>query len=85
MAMTKKQFALAGKLFKGAAEQYGNHGCNDLPRDTFKGWTAAEKEEFRTALQAYNGVDDPWPEKVEHAGDNGLMGYFAQQMIEMSK
>jgi hypothetical protein len=41
--MTDKEKKLAADLLKLAAEEFGNHGCNDIDDKLFEGWTDEEK------------------------------------------
>ena len=75
--ITKKQFALMAQMLSLASDEFSNHGCNDLPSSTFKGWTKAEKEELCKSMQEING-DDEYPTSVDGIGDDGLMGYRAE-------
>ena len=36
-----------------AIESYKDHGCNDLPKTIFKGWTKEEKAELKISFTAW--------------------------------
>lgn len=41
--MNDKEKKLAADLLMLAAEEFGNHGCNDIDDSLFEGWTDEEK------------------------------------------
>ena len=66
--MNAKWLALAADMLDLAADEFGNHGCNDYnyPKD----WTEGERREFALAMQADNvskPVGELTPEEIEEA------------------
>lgn len=45
---------LAAFLLKEAKDVFCNHGCNDLPDDTFYTWTKEEKAQFLKHVDEWN-------------------------------
>jgi len=45
--MLKAEMKLAARLLKRAADEFSNHGCNDMSNEDFEGLTPEELEELR--------------------------------------
>jgi hypothetical protein len=80
IALTAKELRLAAKLLDMAADQFSNHGCNDLPDDAFDGWDEFEKTELAKKFDKYNGGHDAEESGIEIMGDDGLMAFFAAKI-----
>ncbi len=84
LPITKNEAKVAAMLFRSAADQFGNHGCNDLGKDVIVSLTEDEWRELGKKYAAYNGE----PNEEYGAGglfDFMLMGYFASVLNQASK
>ncbi len=79
--MTPKERAFAAQLLKLAADEFGNHGCNDLdwPQD----WTEAERSDFTRRYHEFNGEADDTP--YAPLGDFAAMEFIAHLLLEEDK
>lgn len=84
--MNGKLLSLASKLLKDAAEEFSNHGCNDLPKSTFDGWSESECESLCEEIRQWNSDgSDPYPETIRQIGDGGLMSFLSYKLGELAK
>lgn len=80
--MNEKQKALAARLLQLAADEFSNHGCNDLSDSTFKDWTQEEKQEFINDADAWNGGDvELTPDTINQMPDWMAMEVLAYQLL----
>lgn len=71
-----KELLLAADLLRMAADEFGNHGCNDIDEALVSRFTTEEKIVLAKELGEYNG--DPEEERnFMHIGDYALMGFMA--------
>lgn len=90
--MDLMQMQLAAKLLDAAADEFGNHGSNDMDQSYFKDWTDAQKMALaydfyqwnggREEIEEYeNAVDDAERlRQFRRIGDSSWMSYFAAQL-----
>lgn len=76
--MNAKEKRLAAQFLAEAADQYGNHSCNDwdFPHD----WTAEERTEFCRACHAWNATPQDFDPKHLHLPDFAVMSYLASAL-----
>jgi hypothetical protein len=84
--MTKKELELAAFLLNRAADEFSNHGCNDIDSEivAVANFTPEEEAEFCKAYRKWNG-DDDGPEKLTLVGDYSLMAFLAGKLLEESQ
>jgi len=82
--MTGKEMVLAGRLLELAANEFSNHGCNDMEDTMFASWTDQEREDFRVKVWEFEGDDEAMNEGVEVFGDMA-MDYLASQLISKGR
>jgi hypothetical protein len=88
--VTKQQLALAAELMAQAADQFANHGCNDLPLDnTDENWSLVTAyEEFNQGKPWSRIADDDKPSRPErgpiYANDSAFMSWFAHLLKKES-
>lgn len=79
--MTNKERILAARFLEMASERFSCHGCNDVPKEYYIGWTMEERMELVRKYQIQNGED---PEEFDptwvHLPDFALMSYFAHEL-----
>lgn len=52
--MTDKEKKLAADLLKLAADQFANHGCNDIDQKLLEGWTEKERQDLMRDYEIVN-------------------------------
>jgi len=60
--MTQKEMRMAAELLRTAADEFANHGCNDLDPEVYLGWTDQEKANLSLYYHTINGD----PEEAEN-------------------
>ena len=81
--MTPPERKLAIFLLKLAAEEFSNHGCNDLELVRDVGLTPEESLEVRQAMHAWNGdTDADAPKPADHYTIDWLVMKFIAGQIE---
>lgn len=81
-----KEKALAAKLMqlmRLAADEFGNHGCNDMDLELVKDWTDAEKIDFASRYHEHNG--DPGEfggtvKEFDRIPDYAFFGFLAAEL-----
>jgi len=74
------QVRLMAKLLEMAADEFSNHGCNDVEQSIYEecGFSDADKATLIHEMQQWNGdTKDPHPTKLMHIQDWMLMRFFA--------
>ncbi len=83
--LKQKVDKLAAHLLGLAANQFENHGCNDLDEGVFNSWTNEDKQEFLRLANKWNRGDlEIDPEEIECMGDSlamNICGYILDQSI----
>lgn len=75
-------FKLAYEMLNMAADEFGNHGCNDLEKRIIDMIPESWLEEMR---QLNSNGQDPWPENKNQIGDSSLMWFLSRKLREMSR
>jgi hypothetical protein len=72
---------LASRLFSMAADEFGNHGCNDIDETLFTDWTEPEKLQLAIDFENWNcgHLDDFDPNHIAF-NDSALMSFFANML-----
>jgi len=60
--MRSKYLKAIARLLDMASSEFGSHGCNDLPRDFFDGWTLEERKELVFDMHKKNGDPEEYDE-----------------------
>lgn len=84
--MNKKDKALAAHMLKMAAEEFGNHGCNDFNLAEL-GWTVEERRDLMKRMREDNGDPENFDPKQDYKYfmDWWLMSFFAHQLENEAK
>lgn len=83
--MTGAEKRLASRLLRMAANEFGNHGCNDFDLVADGGMLAKEAKEFRRAYHDWNGDPESFLEDAPEStdlGDSSAMSYLAHLLEE---
>ena len=83
--LTKKELALASKMLELASEKFGNHGCNDVDNDVYKGWTTEERQDFVKQFHEWNGDPEEYNETHLRLPDFCLMDILAAKLKHQSE
>ena len=75
--MTKKERLFVAKLLRMAEEEFGNHGCNDMPSNLQDHFTQDEWAELDKRYHQYNEHTDNPTESCHVNADFAWMAYFA--------
>lgn len=75
--MTPLEKRLAVKLLRKAADQFGNHGCNDYHLVKDGGFTPEESFELRKAMTAAGD----YPEEEVHPDKHYTMDWLAMDLM----
>jgi hypothetical protein len=80
--MTEKELRAAGELLDLAADEFANHGCNDLDSSFWKGWTEEEKREFYKSYHEWNGDPEEFREDapLNYLGDSAIMAFLSAKL-----
>jgi hypothetical protein len=72
--MTAKEMKLAAYFLDMAADQFNNHGCNDMPAEALEasGFTIGEGRDFAEDCAMWGNAEDK--EHVAHMRERGLIG-----------
>lgn len=86
--MTTKEYALAALLLQMAADEFGNHGCNDFDEKLMDsiGFTDKQKIELAREYHSRNGdLEECEPVTTQdfyRIGDSSWMWLMAQKLAE---
>ena len=79
--MNKKEARLIAELLEMAANEFCNHGCNDVDKEVFKDWTLEEKKKLIKEFCEYNGnPNESEMYELSWLGDSTLMALFAHKL-----
>lgn len=94
--MNIKEKHLASKMLNLAADEFSNHGCNDLDSSLFKDWSEEEIKQFLREFYIWNTHKEPflrefykWKTheepsdeelKLSFIRDDGLMDFLAYKL-----
>ncbi len=78
--MNAKERELAAKLLELASSEFSNHGCNDLDKDMFDGWSMVERQALEKAVCESQGCPERYDPDHLGLGDHELMDYFADRL-----
>lgn len=76
--MIKKHKLLAAELLKLAADEFGNHGCNDF--DLPSGWSRKEKISFIKEYHKWNGDPEEFDPNNLFIADCAAMSFLAAKL-----
>lgn len=77
--MGPSELLLAGRLLAVAAEQFSNHGCNDMPAEHFEGIGHFERERLEREYNIWNN-NSADPISFANIGDDAWMSYLAAKL-----
>lgn len=80
--MNDKEIKLAADMLRLASTEFSNHGCNDVDKSLYKGWTSKERKNFAKEIQAWTGNPD---DDEQELPDWMLMRFLAHQMAPENK
>jgi hypothetical protein len=78
--MNAKEKKLASCLLKEAANEFGNHGCNDVDEKLYDGWTKEERQQFCKEFEEWNGSPDDYNPNFLYLPDFALMDFLAYKI-----
>lgn len=81
--MTDREKHLVAILLDIASNEFSNHGCNDMPENSFLNWTIEEKQALVKELYDFNGNPQDYDPHDLHMlnEDSILMEFFASKLI----
>jgi hypothetical protein len=80
--MNQKEKQLAKHFLKLAAEEFGNHGCNDVSESVWDGWSVEERQKFVKEYYEYNGDPEEYNPKYLHIPDYAIMSFLAFKLTK---
>ena len=77
--MTRAQAIVAARLLDMAADEFHEHGCNDIDPELWEGLSVQEIADLSRSFAIWRRAEgDPgWRDSVQAASDDGLMRYLA--------
>lgn len=81
--MTRAVAMLSARLLSEAAQEYGNHGCNDMDMEVFADMTASEITGLLSTFHKWDRAANPedWePRKLAHIPDFLWFHFCAAQV-----
>ncbi len=81
--MTQKEMRMAAELLRTAADEFANHGCNDLDEKIYLGWTDEEKANLSFYYHTSNG--DPEEAGTQINEDWIAMIAMAHKLDDLAK
>ena len=64
--MTCKEKLMAAYWLDEASNLYGNHGCNDIPKRVWDGWSIKERKQFVKDFGGFNGDPEDYdPDEID--------------------
>ena len=72
---------LASKLLEYASDEFSNHGCNDIDKSFWKGWTKKDKQLFVKEYHDWNGDPEEYDEKCLYLSDWAVMSFLADKLL----
>lgn len=84
--MTKPELKLASILLSRAANEFGNHGCNDFMKEDYEDLNADDVAHITARVNKWDGRIDPEDEMMPyHVPDFALMHYLADRLKDKSE
>ncbi len=80
--MNQKEKNLLLYFLKLAADEFSNHGCNDVEKSVWKDWDIKEREVFVKEFYEYNGDPEMYNPKFLHLPDFAIMSFLAHKLIK---
>lgn len=59
-SINSKELKIMVYYLEEAIADYGDHGCNDLPDNIFRGWTKEEKKELKESFTKWYNSKHDW-------------------------
>jgi len=78
--MTDKEKKLTALFLRLASDEFGNHGCNDVPEKYFEGWTKEERQQFVKEIHEWNGDPEEYNPEFLHTPDFAIFGFLAHKI-----
>ncbi len=80
--MNAKEILLASSLLSVAADEFGNHGCNDwsFPAD----WAREDQIAFVREYHEWNGDPEEFRESHLHLPDYAVMAFLAHKLKKIA-
>jgi hypothetical protein len=83
--MTKPELKLASILLSRAANEFGNHGCNDFMKEDYEDLTEESIISLTNSISDWNSNDPTDRMTPYHVPDFMLMDYLADRLKEESE
>lgn len=84
----KSALLLASRMLQLTADEFDNHGCNDMDMSLFEGMPFADRLELEVAYNEWNSHSAPGTEdfcKLAHIGDSAWMAFLAHTLSVETK
>jgi hypothetical protein len=78
-----RELKLVVYLLKLAADEFDNHGCNDVDKEVYMSWTGEKRRAFVKAYHEYNGDPEVYDEHHLDLPDYSLMGFLASKLEKL--
>ena len=78
--MKDKEKLLAAKFLEEASDEFSNHGCNDVSKSFFKGWSLEERQTFVKEYHEWNGDLEEYDSEELDLPDFGIMSFLAAKL-----
>ncbi len=77
---TQKDLELAANLLRLAADEFSNHGCNDIDDDLLKDWTDQEQEQLCKDYEQWNSGMNP--EEGDKINEDWILMYAIANRLD---
>lgn len=81
--MKPKEEQLAAYFLDLAAEEFSNHGCNDVEEEVWKDWTKEERQKFVKEYHEWNHEPQEYDLNHLHLDDTSIMRFLAYKLEEL--
>lgn len=71
---------LTAKFLKLAADEFSNHGCNDVDNEMWEGWTVEERQQFVKEYEDWNSDGEDYREGWVNLPDYAIMNFLAYKL-----
>lgn len=78
--LSKKERSLVCDLLQMASNEFANHGCNDVDKDTWEEWTIEERKDFVKSYYEFNGEPHEFDENHLELTDWELINFMIHKL-----
>jgi len=82
MELTDKEKKLTAHFLELAADEFGNHGCNNVEERVWAGWTIEERQQFVKEFYESNGDPENYDPNFLHLHDYAIMSFLAKKLTK---